>query len=266
MQDTVPTPSARPGGERPVRSAKDLINKSITAVGFRAILVVEKLIERSSLVGNSPFLSTGAFPWIADLEAGWPTIRAELNQVLTYREALPNFQDISVDQVSLTDDDQWKTFFFFAYGFRSAENCARCPKTAALLRQVPGMTTAFFSILGPGKHLPEHRGPYKGVLRYHLALRVPDPPGACHIRVGGHDAVWQEGRSLVFDDTYPHEAWNEADADRVVLFADVVRPLRWPVSLLNQLVIKAIAASPFVSGGKSRHQAWENSFEGLWPR
>jgi len=129
---------------------------------------------------------------------------------------------------------------------------------------VPGLTTAFFSILGPGKHLPEHRGPYKGVPRYHLALLVPGPPGACRIRVGGTEATWQEGRSLVFDDTYPHEAWNETGQDRVVLFADVVRPLRWPVSWLNQLVIKAIAASPFVRGGKPRHAAWERSFEDLW--
>jgi aspartyl/asparaginyl beta-hydroxylase (cupin superfamily) len=34
----------------------------------------------------------------------------------------------------------------------------------------------------------------------------------------------------VFDDTYEHETWNAADTDRVVLFLDIVRPLRPPVS------------------------------------
>ena len=78
------------------------------------------------------------FAWIPDLEDDWPTIRAELDQVLSYRDDLPNFQDISVDQASITDDDGWKTYFFFGYGFRSEANCARCPQTAALLERSPG--------------------------------------------------------------------------------------------------------------------------------
>ncbi len=133
-----------------------------------------------------------------------------------------------------------------------------------MLDTIPGLTTAFFSILGPGKHLPSHRGPYKGVLRYHLALLVPGPPGACRITVGGQTAEWKEGASLLFDDTYPHEAWNDTASDRVVLFADVLRPLPVPVSSLNRAVVRAIAASPFVKGGISRHEAWEQRFEELW--
>jgi beta-hydroxylase len=46
------------------------------------------------------------------------------------------------------------------------------------------MKTAVYSILRPGKHLPLHRGPYKGVLRLHLALRIPEPRLKCGIRVG----------------------------------------------------------------------------------
>lgn len=264
MAPTAPSRPSAPGDGRPATPVKDWARRSVISVGFRGIQLIEKLIRRYSLVGDHPFLPTESLGWIAGLEREWQAMREELDQVLTYRDALPNFQDISVDQVGLTDDDRWKTFFFSAYGFRSDENCARCPQTSALLETIPGLTTAFFSILGPGKHLPEHRGPYKGVLRYHLALRVPGPEGACRIRVGHEVAVWHEGRSLLFDDTYPHEAWNDTDEDRVVLFADVVRPLPPPVSWLNQLVIKAIAASPFVQDGKSRHQAWERSFEDLW--
>ena len=133
---------------------------------------------RSSLVPTTPFLPVDVFAWIPGLEANWQAIRAELDQVLAYRDALPNFQDISVDQASITDDDGWKTYFFFGYGFRSDANCARCPQTAALLDGIPGLTTAFFSILAPHKHIGEHRGPWRGVLRYHLALRVPEPADA----------------------------------------------------------------------------------------
>jgi aspartyl/asparaginyl beta-hydroxylase (cupin superfamily) len=136
---------------------------------------LERRLLRSSLVPTTAFLPTSVFPWVEELEAHWTTIRSELDEVLAYRDSLPNFQDISVDQASITNDDGWKTFFFFGYGFRSDANCDRCPKTAALLEAVPGLTTAFFSILSPGKRIPPHRGPWRGVLRYHLALQVPEP-------------------------------------------------------------------------------------------
>ena len=164
--------------------AADLANDA----GARFLHLTERFLLRSSLVPTTPFLPTDTFEWIAGLEAGWPVIRAELDEVLGYRDDLPNFQDISVDQASITDDDGWKTFFFFGYGFRSEANCARCPKTAAILGQIPGLTTAFFSILSPHKEIGAHRGPWRGVLRYHLALKVPEPVGSAGISVGGQVA------------------------------------------------------------------------------
>ncbi len=233
--------------------------------GARLLHGVERFVLRSSTVPTTPFLPLDTFGWIADLERSWTAIRAELDEVLEYREALPNFQDISVDQASLTDDDGWKTYFFFAYGFRSDANCARCPKTAALLDAVPGLTTAFFSILSPRKGIGEHRGPWRGVLRYHLALRVPEPRDAAGISVGGQVAHWEEGRSLLFDDGYDHHAWNDTDGVRVVLFADVIRPLRPPADQINRALIAAIGRSPYIRDARSRHQAWERRFEALRP-
>jgi ornithine lipid ester-linked acyl 2-hydroxylase len=232
-------------------------------VGARLLRMLEHLVLRSSLVPTTPFLPVDTFPWIAELEARWPTIRAELDEVLSYRDDLPNFQDISIDQASLTDDDGWKTFFFFGYGFRSAANCARCPETAELLSRVPGLTTAFFSILSPHKHIGEHRGPWRGVLRYHLGLRVPQPSAASGICVGGEVAHWEEGRSLLFDDGYEHHVWNDTDGVRVVLFADVLRPLRRPADQLNRGLIAAIARSPYIRDARNRHDAWERRFEAV---
>src|SRR5437899_1907398 len=216
--------------------AIDVLNE----VGARLLQLLERLIVRASLVPTTPFLDPAALPWVPLLEDNWKAIRAELDEVLTYREELPNFQDISTDQESITDDDRWKTFFFYGYGFKSDTNCARCPETARLLEQVPGMTTAFFSILSPHKHIPDHRGPDKGVLRYHLAPLIPEPREACRIRVGDQYANWEEGKSLLFDDSYEHEAWNDSDGIRVVLFMDVVRPLKPPIKQLNNFVIRAI--------------------------
>ena len=70
-------------------------------------------------------------------------------------------------------------------------------------------------------------------MRYHLALKVPEPREQCRIRVGDEIVTWEEGRSLIFDDTYEHEVWNDTDDERVVLFLDVVRPLRFPMNVVN---------------------------------
>lgn len=224
---------------------------------------LERFVLRSSLVATTPFLSVDTFGWIPHLEKKWPVIRAELDRVLSYRDDLPNFQDISVDQASITDDDGWKTYFFFGYGFRADANCARCPETAAILDGIPGLTTAFFSILSPHKRIPEHRGPWRGVLRYHLALQVPEPASAAGISVGGQVAHWEQGRSLLFDDGYEHHAWNDTDDVRVVLFVDVVRPLRPPADQLNRALIAAIGRSPYIRDARNRHEAWEKRFEAL---
>jgi beta-hydroxylase len=118
-----------------------------------------------------------------------------------------------------------------------------------------------FSILAPGKRIPPHDGPYKGVLRYHLGLAVPDGPvDRVGIRVGDETRGWSEGGSLVFDDTYEHAAWNDTEQTRVVLFLDVVRPLRQPMRTINAGIIKAIGWSPFIQDAKRRHRAWEERF------
>ncbi len=237
--------------------------RATVALGERVLPRVERLIGRASLVGEATFFDLADFEWTRAIEDGWPEIRAELDRVLEDRDLLPNFQDISVDQATLTTDDKWKTYFLYGYGFTSQANCARCPETARLCRAIPGMKTAFFSILSPHKHIDAHRGPYKGVLRYHLGLLIPEPAESCGIRVGEHVRHWSEGGSLVFDDTHEHEAWNETDAVRVVLFVDFVRPLSFPASAVNRLVLNAIAFSPFIGDAKRRQNDWEQRFEAL---
>ncbi len=211
-------------------------------------------------MGEETFFENDRFPWIAEVEANWRTIRAELEKVLEDREALPNFQDISKDQIEITDDDDWKTFFLYGFGFKAKLGAEMCPQTAALMEQIPGMKTAMFSILSPRKHILDHRGPYKGVLRYHLGLIVPQEKEACRIRVGEDVRHWAEGESMIFDDTYNHEVWNDTDETRVVLFVDVLRPLPFPESLVNRAIVKAIRYSPFVLDAKRNQEAWERRY------
>jgi len=240
---------------------KDLVYRLTVAVGAFLVWRLERLIAWGSRVGNPAFFRHEQFAWVAAVDAQWRRIREELEVVLRRREDLPNFQDISRGQVGLTNDDRWKTFFFYAYGFQAPQICVRCPETTRILAQIPGMKTAFFSILSPGKHIPRHRGPYKGVIRYHLGLIVPEPKERCRIQVGDEIRHWEEGRSLIFDDTYPHQVWNDTDGLRAVLFVDFVRPLRFPANVLNGIILKLIAWSPFVQDGVANYKRWEATFD-----
>jgi ornithine lipid ester-linked acyl 2-hydroxylase len=230
------------------------------AAGERVLAPIERFIGRRSLVGDATFFPLERFPWVKQVEDNWVIIREELEHVLEDHAALPNFQDISKDQIEITNDDRWKTFFLYGYGFKAKLGVEMCPRTAALMEQIPGMKTAMFSILSPHKHILDHRGPYKGVLRYHLGLIVPREAEACRIRVGEDIRHWEEGKSMIFDDTFNHEVWNDTDQTRVVLFVDVLRPLPSPYSAINSLIVKAIGLSPFVLDAKRNQEAWERRY------
>jgi len=123
------------------------------------------------------------------------------------------------------------------------------------------MTSALFSILEPGARLKEHRGPYKGVLRYHLGLKVPEEPRQCGITVGGETRHWAVGRSLVFDDTFAHTAWNESRETRAVLFVDFKRELGRPLRALNDALVWLFRVSPFVQNMFERLDAIDGKNE-----
>jgi beta-hydroxylase len=172
------------------------------------------------------FYDTTLFPFTALLEGSWRGIRAEL-------DALTGEEFIDWPEHSLYGDRGWKTFGLYAFGQRQPEGCARCPQTETLVRQIPGLMMAGFSRLTPGAHIVPHCG-YEGysgyVLRLHLGL---DVPAGCAIRVGTETRGWQEGKCLVFDDSFEHEAWNRGERTRTVLLCDFLNPLRRRPLLLN---------------------------------
>lgn len=234
--------------------------KLVKDLGGKALWSIEKLMERYSEVPTTPFLDPEQFKWTKRLEDNWHVMRKELDQILKNKHAIPNFQDISEDQKSITKDDKWKTYFLYGFGYKAEQNCARCPETTKLVETVPDMTTAFFSILEPGKHIPAHRGVYKGFLRYHMGLLVPEPKEECRIRVEDQYAHWEEGKSMMFDDTYDHEVWNDTDGLRAILFMDVIRPMQFPASMVNSLIINSIKHTGYIQDAKKNQEMWEEKY------
>ncbi|MBN8471060.1 aspartyl/asparaginyl beta-hydroxylase domain-containing protein [Corallococcus exiguus] len=254
-------PPPRPPGLRQAlkQQALELAGTALTQGAlFTARQVTQAIHQRPD--ANNTFFDPAAFPFTSRMERNWKVIRQELDAVMRGVEIIPNFQDLMPEQRELTTDDRWKTFVFYGYGVKFEDNCRRCPETTRLLESIPGMTSAMFSILRGRKHIPPHSGHYKGVLRYHLGLLVPEPAEAAHIRVGDKTASWREGQSLIFDDTHDHEVRKENDGDRVVLFVDFLRPLPPVLSGLNRTVVKLISLSPYITRSEQNSRKWEEYF------
>lgn len=226
--------------------------------GLRLLPVIDRALTRFSALEERAVHANEQFPWLAGLEDNWQLIRAEADAVLRDLRTVPPVRAISPDHEQIAVDERWRSFFLWGYGLRWDRNCRRCPRTAALLDSVPGLLSAFFSVLEPGAHIPRHTGPTKAILTAHLGLRVPRDRAACHMQVGRHDLAWQEGRAIVFDDMYPHEVWNDTDEARVVLLMQLKRPERFPGSLVRDGLIAAMRRSPFVQDGLRNLAGWSD--------
>src|SRR3546814_18898459 len=99
------------------------------------------VLTHSSPTRRSSELSE-RFAWTQILESNWRPIRTELDQVMQRREQLPAFQQILDEVRTITDDDQWKTYWLLSAGMDCSENRRHCPQTTRLLKQIPGASTA----------------------------------------------------------------------------------------------------------------------------
>jgi aspartate beta-hydroxylase len=179
----------------------------------------------------SPYFEPALFPWIEALEARTGALRAELERLLPSAQGRERvFGTDALEQENLRGTGtapSWNGYYLYRYGVRREDNCRACPDTAAALDAVPlchireHAPEALFSVFTAGTHLLPHRGVTNSRLVAHLPLIVP---ADCALRVGGELHAWQEGRVVVFDDTYEHEAWNRSGDIRVVMIFDIWNP------------------------------------------
>ena len=220
----------------------------------------ENELKKGSLVGDHPVFDRFDFPWVKQLEDNYAEIFNEykyfIEKVSEHR--LMNFQDISEEQKAITNDDKWKVIPLVVCNMVNKKTTAFMPKTFSVIDNIPEITTCFFSILYPGKYIPPHRGPYAGVLRCHLPLKVPKDATNCWIMIDKVKYSWNLGEVLIFDDTYDHEVFNNTTETRIVLFIDFLRPLPAELSELNKGMIEVIKHSDFVQNPKSIYEDWEN--------
>ncbi len=252
LSEPAPSLPPEPAGRRPL----------IIRIGKHLRGAFDRLIASSSLVANDPVLDVRAFAWTAALREHWQAIRDEAAAVALRGHAAPSLATISPDHRAIAEAGKWRSFFLWGYGYPIDDNLARCPRTRALVEAIPGLNSAFFSILAPGTHIPAHRGVTKGLITCHLGLIVPRD-GDVRMRIADRVVRWAEGETLVFDDTYDHEVWNETDGTRVVLLVQFERPLRNPGKWVADLFLNIVRRSAFVQEARTNIARWNAAVRAL---
>lgn len=167
---------------------------------------------------SRPWFDAQEFPLATYLEENFGAIRKEILALHPSR--------FHPESEGIGRSGDWDVLFFYERGRRHNDVCRACPVTARGLDSYPAMRTItgliYVSRMRAGTHIAPHRGPTNLRLRCHLGIEVPS--GDCAIRVDDETRHWVQGKCLVFDDFFEHEAWNHTDEDRVVLIVDLWHP------------------------------------------
>ncbi|XP_067305358.1 aspartyl/asparaginyl beta-hydroxylase isoform X3 [Pseudorasbora parva] len=165
---------------------------------------------------------TGYTDLVKVLERNWLTIRDEALSVLD-----GNSGHFLPEDENLREKGDWGQFTLWQQGRKVASACRSVPKTCALLERYPEATGCKrgqikFSVMQSGTHVWPHTGPTNCRLRMHLGLIIPS--SGCRIRCTNHTREWEEGKVLIFDDSFEHEVWQEAESYRLIFIVDVWHP------------------------------------------
>lgn len=232
------------------KSKKAKPSSKLVKIGKKVRPKIDRILAAYSKVGDKPVFESASFPFSSLLESKADIIRQEAKAVLEEDYGVHPVSEVSPDHERIAHDRRWKSFFLVGYGYRAEHNCVRCPETTKVLEQIPGLNSGFFSIMEPGTEIPRHRGVTKALLTCHLGLMVPEERAVCAIKVDEQICHWDSGKTLIFDDTFHHSAWNRSNEKRVILLLQFARPMRYVGRLVGNLFLSGVRASTFVQDGR----------------
>ncbi|HLY55093.1 MAG TPA: aspartyl/asparaginyl beta-hydroxylase domain-containing protein [Stellaceae bacterium] len=219
----------------------------------RAADLVRSIYDRRIVA--PPVLDTGTyFAGTGAFLRNWRAIREEALAVAQRLQSVPRFHEIMPEQetISANDKRDWRMLILKAYGTEWRDNMAACPRLAEVVRSTPDVLSASLSFLAPGKHIPAHRGPFRGILRFFLVLSMPltqDGRPASALRIADRQYRLHDGDCLLWDDTYEHEVWNDSDEVRIVLLLDVWRNgMPADMRFLSGLIVQVVRAGAWIRG------------------
>ena len=205
--------------------------------------LVRRIYEKR--IDTPAILDAGThFPNAVKFTAAWQSIREEA--LAAKLNKAPRFHDIMPEQADISANDglDWRMFVLKAYDMTVPENLARMPVLSRLLTECPEVKSAAVSFLAPRKHIPPHRGPFRGIMRFHLGLVIPKQPDgrpATVMMINHEERRIADGECMLWDDTFEHEVTNNSDQPRVALLLDVWRPqMPLDMEILSRVIVRGV--------------------------
>ncbi|MCG8413146.1 MAG: aspartyl/asparaginyl beta-hydroxylase domain-containing protein [Pseudomonadales bacterium] len=200
--------------------------------------VYNAFVKTPSVLSEEDF-----FPGAQAFVDNWQTLRKEALSLTNELDSVPRFHDLMPEQYQLSahGEKEWRMFVLRAYGLDIQENLNKCPKLRELVSANPSIKSASLSFLAPGKQVPTHTGPFRGITRFYMGLEVPaDASGKPGVVLTIDDESYRlgNGEALLWDDTYPHSVQNNTDQWRIALLLDVYRAhMPGPLRLFTNAII-----------------------------
>ncbi len=190
------------------------------------------------------FWNPSIFPWVNELECKVKEIQEEFLSLRNSQHIqVPKDDTINDDSteavngggfqryraplsdVKIVEHGKWNVCYLLLHGMDFSQNAKKCPVTIHAIQSVPGQYNhAFFSALAPGSHIGAHCGPTNKKLRCYFPIFVPSS-SCCSLTVNNEVKILEEGKCIIFDDSYIHEAVNEDKIEpRINLIFDFWHP------------------------------------------
>ena len=176
-------------------------------------------------LSSTPWLDPYGFPELSPLirrlESLSPMIRSEIDTAIERQvDALAPYEHY------LMVKKDWRALYLHRDGAYQEQNRDICPSAWNFMKEELGdwlcpLLEMHFSVLEPGAVIAPHCDLWNFSVNLHLAV---DIPGNCGITVANETRTWEEGKCLLFDYSYLHNAWNHSDRRRVCLLVDLWHP------------------------------------------
>jgi len=209
-----------------------------------------------SRLSAKPWHDPMDFAMCRALEENYSTIRDEyaayIDKLVNRKDwddsdTTPGLGDVGGREGALHDgglakSGKWREVPMFTNGTMQREYTSLFPETTKILtthcRDATGLAfcvggDVIFSVISPGTRLRPHCGPSNSRLTCHLGITIPRTlEQGCKIRVANEPARgWEEGKCIVFDDSFEHEVFYEEagpheayPGDRIVLLLNFWHP------------------------------------------
>lgn len=212
-----------------VKDSDNIIEKQELGVSsfvdYKTLESVNKKLEEEE---NTHILDINNFPDLLDIKKYYKIFLKE------YEDFVDNISGTSLHENSVINhaknidvNKKWNSVILKLFG-KDTMHYRYFPKTKKILEKNNKIISVIISIMKPGAKILPHTGVYRGILRYHLGLKVPKERKKCYIIINEEKYSWNSGEDIIFDDMYQHEVTNDSREDRIVLFLDIMKDFKDP--------------------------------------